>query len=139
MGFTDGLIFIYDCLNPTKTVKICECPWKGKRHTKAIEQLIWNEEGNQLNTVSTDNLLFYETGFNQAQQREELTITRNVKESDWKGIGRFGWKTCKMWGQCNTVTEVVKVAETYTSLFAITEEGSIRAYKNPSGLVFQDL
>ena len=68
VGFEDGLIFVYDSTNPAEVCKICQSTSKGKRHNTAISQLVWNDEGNQLSTISSDNLLYYEIDFNQAKQ-----------------------------------------------------------------------
>jgi hypothetical protein len=57
----------------------------------------------------------------------------SLLKSDWSQMGRFNWRTAKVWSRASSVDQYVDIVETGSYLFASLDSGDMEVFTNPAG------
>lgn len=54
-------------------------------------------------------------------------------KADWSLMGRFSWRTAKIWSRANSVDQYVDIVEIGNYLLASLDSGYMEVFTNPAG------
>lgn len=56
-----------------------------------------------------------------------------ILKADWSLMGRFNWRTSKVWSRANSVDQYMDIVEMGSYLFASLDSGDMEVFTNPAG------
>jgi hypothetical protein len=61
------------------------------------------------------------------------TMKSGLLKANWSWMGRFSWRTAKVWSRANSVDQYVDIVEIGDYLLASLESGDMEVFTNPAG------